>query len=220
MTIREGDRVVLAFDGSHGREDAPPDSTVIVGLRMPDDRHDQPHLFVPTVDGSPTIWEAPAENWRGWDVPVLEVDGAMRDLHRRYIVVAMACDPSGWQQVVAGWEADFGGRAVVKCSERGVFTWPIGSARRNAEAVDLLGQAIRRGELTQDGNETLRRHVLNARMRPTGEGGRYLTIGKERDGSPRKIDAAWAAVMAWRLHLEVLRVPSTRKSSRARFTNY
>ena len=220
MKMREGDRIVLAFDGSHGREDAPPDSTVIVGLRMPDERHDKPHIFVPKYIGADTIWEAPPENWQSWHVPVLEVDAAMRELHHRYVMVAMACDPSGWEQVLAGWEADFGDRAIVKCSERGVFTWPIKSARRNAEAVDLLGQAIRRGNLTHDGNETLRRHVLNARMRPTGEGWKYLTIGKERDGSPRKIDAAWGAVMAWRLYLEVLKVPSGRKSSRARFTDY
>jgi phage terminase large subunit-like protein len=55
--------------------------------------------------------------------------------------------------------------------------------------------AIVNRELTHDGGAALTRHVLNARRRDTRTG--YL-LYKAYPDSPDKIDAAYAAVMAWK----------------------
>jgi phage terminase large subunit-like protein len=48
--------------------------------------------------------------------------------------------------------------------------------------------------MSHDGSTTLTRHVLNARRRVSRSG---VSIAKEHPGSPRKIDAAMAAVLAY-----------------------
>jgi phage terminase large subunit-like protein len=63
-----------------------------------------------------------------------------------------------------------------------------------ARAIERLESAILARQVTHDGSFTLTRHVLNARTRP-GRGG--VQLHKEHPESPRKIDAAIAAVAAY-----------------------
>jgi phage terminase large subunit-like protein len=67
--------------------------------------------------------------------------------------------------------------------------------------VATLGHAIDNGACTHGGSAALTRHVLNARRRATRTG--YL-LYKAHPESPDKIDAAYAAVMAWKARLDAV----------------
>ncbi|OBB48856.1 hypothetical protein A5755_14140 [Mycolicibacterium fortuitum] len=64
-----------------------------------------------------------------------------------------------------------------------------------------MREAVANREVKHDGAPALTRHVLNARRRATRTG--YL-IFKAYPDSPDKIDAAYAAVMAWKARLDAL----------------
>lgn len=189
-----GDTVTVGFDGSRQRHQGITDATAIVACRVSDG-----HVFVP-LDGS-TIWEAPpGPAGQGWAVPVAEVDAAMRAVFARYNVVGCYCDPNRWESFVAAWEGAYGHRAQVKASPGHPFTWwPIG--KRATAAVESFHAAVVAGELTHDGNPRLAAHVLNARRRVTPYG---VSISKEFPSSPRKVDAAMAAVQAWQARLDAV----------------
>ena len=70
-------------------------------------------------------------------------------------------------------------------SSRTPPAWAPATARFYALVVD--------GELTHDGSSGLARHVANAILREDSRGAR---LAKEHKDSPRRIDAAVAAVMA------------------------
>jgi phage terminase large subunit-like protein len=74
---------------------------------------------------------------------------------------------------------------------------PVGeypqSPARMQPATARFYEAVVNGELTHSGDSRLARHVGNAVLREDARGAR---LAKERRDSPRKIDAAVAAVMA------------------------
>ena len=69
------------------------------------------------------------------------------------------------------------------------------------DAVEQLRIAITQGECSHDGSSALTRHVLNARRRRARNG--YL-IYKAYPESPDKIDAAYAATMAWKARTDAI----------------
>ena len=81
------------------------------------------------------------------------------------------------------------------------MAWPRGKDTRVCEYVERMRLAVVNGELTHDGSSVLRRHVLNARRRATRNG--YLIYKKHPD-SHDKIDAAYAAVMAWKARTDAI----------------
>ncbi|MDR1513173.1 MAG: terminase large subunit [Propionibacteriaceae bacterium] len=166
--VAAGERVVLAFDGS-----ASGDSTALVGCTVAD-----PHLFV--VD----VWGNPGD--RGWRVPRQEVDAAVAAAFDRWDVVELAADPWGWRSEIEGWAKRHGERRVVE--------WNTGPASRMAPATDRLYQAVMGRAVTHDGDETLAAHVANCRAKSTPMGD---LVNKDKRGSPRKIDAAVAAIVAF-----------------------
>jgi phage terminase large subunit-like protein len=66
--------------------------------------------------------------------------------------------------------------------------------KRMAAACSSFYQAATSDGLSHDGHAGLSRHVDNAVLKETAQGA-YIT--KEDKSSPRKIDAAIAAVIAW-----------------------
>lgn len=70
-----------------------------------------------------------------------------------------------------------------------------------AHAVRRFAEALSGGELSHDGDDTLTEHVRNAVKRMTSvrddDGRPLFTIAKDGRNSPRKIDAAMTAVLAW-----------------------
>lgn len=178
-----GERVVLAFDGSYRR-----DSTGIVGCTL------DGHLFVVAA------WEKPDGAKDTWKVPRGEVKAVMAEAMERWDVVELAPDPPGWHDEIEGWETTYGD-AVVRFHTN--ETKPMSQACTRfygAVAPDSADQAD--GDtaeepvlpVTHDGNAALARHLRNAvpKKTPSGE-----VVTKESADSPRKIDLAIGAIVAY-----------------------
>lgn len=165
--VSRGERVVLAFDGS-----ASGDSTALIGCTV-----DDPHLFVVGLwenDGDPR-----------WRVPRGDVDMAVDTAFADYDVLELAADPWGWRSEIEAWAKRHG--------EKRVLEWNTAAARRMAPATDRLYQAVANQEVTHDGDPRLAAHVAHcvAKRTPMGD-----LVTKEKRMSPRKIDAAVAAIVA------------------------
>lgn len=191
--IMLGDMVTLGFDGSRGlegrranRPGAVADSTALIGCRVVDG------LLFPVQ-----VWEQPeGPAGAGWKVPLAEVEAEVAEAFARYNVVGFFADPAKWEGVVAGWEAKYGKQLKVKATQSNPVSWWM-TGSRGALIVRMLEAfytAVIEGDLLHNGSAVLTRHVLNARRRL----GRFgVSIAKEHPESPRKIDAAVAAVLAY-----------------------
>lgn len=162
-------RIVLAFDGS-----ASGDSTALVGCTVGPD----PHLFVAG------LWENPGD--QQWRVPRGEVDTAVALAFDRWDVLELAADPWGWRSEIESWANRHG--------ERRVLEWNTAHASRMAPATDRLYQAATEHSLTHDGDARLAAHIAHAVAKRTPMGD---LIAKDKRNSPRKIDAAVAAIVAF-----------------------
>lgn len=74
-----------------------------------------------------------------------------------------------------------------------IVKWPSTSAKRMVPACAKFKDAINENKLIHDGNPVLARHLANAVIKTDNIGPRIV---KENRGSPRRIDAAVAAVIA------------------------
>ena len=200
--VSDGDTIVLGFDGSRGRVRGKADATALIGCRVQDGL-----LF------EIRVWEQPdGPAGRDWTPNPIEVDAAVRAAFERWRVVGFYADPSGWTEHVAKWEAKFGKRLKVKATQNEpIAVWPRGKTSNVSHAVEAFRQAVVNGEASHDGGPALTRHVLNARRRATRTG--YL-IFKAYPDSPDKIDAAYAAVMAWKARLDAVADGVTEKKQR------
>lgn len=161
-------RVVLAFDGS-----ASGDSTALVGCTV----GPTPHVWVEA------IWENPGDPQ--WRVPRSDVDAAVALAFDRYDVAELAADPWGWRSELEAWAARHGERRVIE--------WNTANAQRMAPATDRFYAAVVDQTLTHDGNPRLAAHLAHcvAKRTPMGD-----LVSKDKRDSPRKIDAAVAAIVA------------------------
>lgn len=184
--------IVIGFDGSRGRNRGNADATALVGCRVSDG-----HLF--TI----RVWEQPpGAAGRDWVPNAVEVDAEVRSCFERYRVVGFYADPSGWSEWVAAWSARYGRRLKVKAhAESPIAVWPRGKDARVVEYVERLRLAIVNGECTYDGSSELMRHITNARKRNTRSG---VLLYKAYPDSPYKVDAAYAAVMAWKARTDAI----------------
>ena len=165
-TPDEGERVVLAFDGS-----ASGDSTALVGCTL------DGHLF--TV----AVWEAPADDPQ-WRVPRREVAATVAASFERWDVLELAADPWGWRTELEEWSDAHGSRVVE---------YNTAHAGRMAPATDRLYAAVADRAVTHDGDRTLAEHVAHCVPKRTAMGD---LVHKDKRGSSRKIDAAVAAIVA------------------------
>ncbi|MHB8398440.1 MAG: terminase TerL endonuclease subunit, partial [Candidatus Limnocylindrales bacterium] len=151
---------------------APPrDSTALVGCTAAG------HVFLIG------IWERDLHE-PDWTVPRTEVDEKVAWAFGRWDVRLMQCDPPRWEREVEDWSERYPGR---------VLSFDTAIAERMAPAVGRFHDAVADGTLTHDGHPILARHIANARTHETRWG---LVIRKEDKDSPRRIDAAVAAVLA------------------------
>jgi phage terminase large subunit-like protein len=168
--LQPGDRVALGFDGSI-RED----STALVAVRISDG-------LVSLVD----VWQRPpGAGGASWTVPFGSVDAVVRETFQKYDVTRMYCDPFGWSSYVNDWSRDFHGVVVE---------WETRRFKQMDVAIERFAADLRAGRLTHDGGTVLTEHVMNAHLRQRSG---YRTVTKERNHSPKKIDAAIAAILAW-----------------------
>lgn len=165
--VEPGERIVMAFDGS-----ASGDSTALVGCTVND-----PHLFIIG------LFENPGDP--RWRVPRAEVDTTIADAFAHYDVVELAADPWGWRSELEGWAKTHG--------EKRVLEWNTAHAQRMAPATDRMFQGVMTGAVSHDGDERLAKHVAHCVAKATALGD---LVSKDKRNSPRKIDAAVAAIVA------------------------
>ena len=168
--IADKSRIVLGFDGSYSG-----DSTALVAATV----EPVPHLFVLG------LWEHPGGNL-SWTVDHDEVEATVHKAFAKYEVVEMSADPPYWSQQLTRWMEQYG--------EDRVLAFNTFVRKRMAAACSSFYQAASSEGLTHDGHPGLARHVGNAVLKETSSGA-YIT--KEDKASPRKIDAAIAAVIAY-----------------------
>ena len=161
-SITDGAEVVLAFDGSFNG-----DTTVLVVASV----DQRPHVDL--VE----LWEA-----GGAQVPIVDVEAAIRQACRRWRVLEIAADPFRWARSLQLLDGE--GLPVLEYPQ---------SPGRITPATARFYEAVVNGQLTHSGDSRLARHISNAVLREDARGAR---LAKERKDSPRRIDAAVAAVMA------------------------
>jgi len=184
--VLDGERIVLGFDGAVSE-----DSTALVACRVSDG-----HLFVPEYDGAPTIWQKPVgPAGKDWSVDGEVVDAAVAAVMKRYEVVGFYADPPYWQTYVDRWGSLYGRRMRVRATQAKPIEWWTTRPSAVVQAVSRLYEAVKSKQASHSGDMVLTQHVLHARRRLAGKVG--VTIGKEYAKSPKKIDAAMAAVLAF-----------------------
>jgi phage terminase large subunit-like protein len=160
--IEDGAEVALAFDGSFNA-----DTTVLVAATVAE----RPHVDL--VE----LWEA-----AGTQVPIADVEEAIRAACRRWRVLEIAADPFRWARSLQLLDGE--GLPVLEYPQ---------SPGRMMPATSRFYEAVVNGALTHSGDSRLARHVANAVLREDARGAR---LAKEHRDSTRRIDAAVAAVMA------------------------
>jgi phage terminase large subunit-like protein len=172
VTLTAEDEIVLGFDGSYNG-----DASVIVGA------------VVPKVEGDPVkvfmvkAWEKDLEHdGPEWRVDIGEVEQTVMDFCQKHNVKEIACDPFRWQrsmEVLEGY-----GLPVVAFPQ---------SPQRMIKACAGFFDSVAEKRLIHDGDPLLARHIGNTAVKLTPAGPH---IKKENPNSPRKIDAAVAAILA------------------------
>jgi phage terminase large subunit-like protein len=166
--VEDGEEIVLGFDGSYDN-----DATALIGCTM------DGHVF--TVG----VWERPVDAHNDWVVPREAVKAKVAEAMERWHVRELACDPPGWHREIDEWSDTYGETVVVYQTNRRATM---------SDACSRFYSAVVKGDLTHDGSDVLARHLTNAVVKETPDGA-YIT--KDGRKSPRKIDAAVAAVIAF-----------------------
>jgi phage terminase large subunit-like protein len=167
--IPAGEKVVLGFDGSERR-----DATV---------------LSVCTLDGyvKPLrVWQKPQGSPDDWRIPRPEVHTSIDAAFEKWQVLELACDPPGWYSEIEEWRSRHGDEAVVEFDTR--------QPKRFAPACERFAADTLEHRLKHDGDPVLAAHVGHAIATDSPYG---VLIRKDHDDSPRKIDAAVSAVIAY-----------------------
>jgi phage terminase large subunit-like protein len=166
-TLEDGETIVLGFDGSYRR-----DATALVACTLDG--------FLSVV----AVWERPERAPAGWKVPRDDVDDAIADAMERFDVAELAADPPGWHAELDAWQEAYGDVVVE---------FPTNERRRMAAACDRFRAGVLEDGITHDGHEVLARHVGHCVAKETAYG---TVVSKDGADSPRKIDAAVAAIVA------------------------
>lgn len=139
-------------------------------------------------------WHRPeGEAGKGWEAPAREIVQTVHGIFERYKVIRFYADPPYWQEEVDSWEQRYG---------EVVSPWWTDRTTQMSRAVGQLRTAIKSQTVSIDTNPDLRNHLLNSRVfkvraRLDDEDEVAHVIKKERKGSPKKIDLAVAAVLAF-----------------------
>lgn len=165
--IAKGTEVVLGFDGSFNN-----DSTALVVCTVAD-----PHVAVVEA------WERPAGAAHDWQVPIVDVEAAIRAACRRWTVREIACDPFRWARTYQ----------ILDSERLPIVEFPQ-SPGRMVPATQRFYEAVLNQTMTHSGDLQLARHVENCVLKIDARGSR---LAKETRASSRKIDLAVAAVMAF-----------------------
>lgn len=181
VALEPGEPICLGWDGSREH-----DATALVACTR-DSR------IVPLA-----IWQH--DGSVDWEVPEHEAHEAVEAAHDEYRVVLAYGDPPYWETEIAAWSSRW---------PRRWRRWPTQSERRMADAVAALTHSARAGGVRcgpGDFGQLLWEHWRHAQRKPivgaaavraqrAGHAAPFVLV-KDRKGSPRKIDAAVASVLA------------------------
>jgi hypothetical protein len=146
------------------------------------------------------IIERPEDAPDDYEHDLARADGAMREAFERFVVWRVYIDPQRIEHLVEQWANRWGAKRVVE--------WLTYRPRAIAWAIREFEQAIGSGSVSHDGNPVFERHVANARKRELtvrDDKERFMhTLSKDASRSPRKIDAAMAAVISWKARSDAL----------------
>jgi len=185
-----GDVVTLGFDGSLTN-----DATALVACRVKDR-----YIFPLHIQQKPDGPEGDK-----WEVDQEAVDAAVHAAFKKFKVVGFYADPPYWQDWVRAWGREWGEQLEVKASSKHEIAWYTKRDAQMAEALELLRTAIASGTVVLDDESMLgrimMRNFLNARKWERRGG---TLIGKEKKNSPKKIDAAISATLAFQAAADYL----------------
>lgn len=192
FTIPRRAAVSVGFDGSKWR-----DTTAIVVTHLETGWQMRRGLWTPDED-SP--------------VPEDEVVAVIDDIFATWTVTRLYGDPAaGWDGVLAQLAGKYGHKRVA------FFYTDARNLRRTATMCRTYAQAIRSGEVTNDGDRDFTAHIGAAQKRDVRmvdeDGVPLWVMSKERHDSPHKIDLAMAGALSWQARLDSMaagegRVPS------------
>ena len=165
--VEDGTEITLGFDGSYSG-----DSTALVGCTVEDK-----HIFVIQ------LWEKPLDD-PNWHVSQTDVQEEVIQACLKYQVREVVCDPYRYQHMMS----------VLDDQGLTIVSWPTASIARMGPAWQKFYDAVVDGELTHSGDPRLLRHFGNVVLKRDAKGVRPT---KETNSSPRKIDAAIAAIIAF-----------------------
>lgn len=171
VELAPDDEIVLGFDGSYNG-----DASVICGAVIP--KADEP-VKVFMVKAWEKDLEHDPDDWR---VDISEVEQTVIEFCQKHTVREIACDPFRWQRSMEALENL--GLPVVAFPQ---------SPQRMIKACAKFYDAVAEKRLVHDGDALLARHISNTAVKLTPAGPH---IKKENPNSPRKIDAAVAAILA------------------------
>jgi hypothetical protein len=210
--LKKGDRICLGLDGAVND-----DSTAVVAIRLSD-----MHIFPLGV------WEKPdVVGPNGWQVDREAVDACVQHAMHTYTVIGFYLDPAFWQDYADRWSAQFGAKMTVKAKADRPLEWWTNRPRPMEAALQRFREAIvekratftpadflPEGSREQQLAAVLRKHILNAKRKVRPGGGGTVQIGKDFHHSPRKIDMAMAAVLAWEAAQDAVATGVTTPSNR------
>ena len=180
--IAAGSEVTLGFDGSRFQ-----DSTALV---VTDVKTGAQMLL--------GLWEH--DGSEDWEVDRDDVTARVETAFETWKVRRLNADPAHWEETIAAWAGRWGKRRVV--------AWWTNRHKPMAYALRAYREAIEGGDVSHDSDPNLRRHLANAKRLDLhlvdDEGKPLWLIGKDRQDSPRKIDAAMAACLSWQARTDAL----------------
>ncbi len=143
------------------------------------------------------LWERPPGAPEDYEHDLDAVDGTMTEAEREFDIWRIYIDPGSStgniEPLVEKWMGRWGERRVIR--------WLMNRPKTTAQAVSTYTAAINTGTLSHGGDERFARHIKNSERWPVtardDDGRRLHVIGKDRQNSPNKMDAAAAGVLSW-----------------------
>lgn len=142
-----------------------------------------------------------------------EADGVLADAMNDFDVWRVYIDPGSQyaniSPLVERWSARYGSKRILE--------WIMARPKPTCIAVRNFASAIMTGDLSHDGDETLTRHIGYARRYEMNvyddDGHKMHSVKKEHPTSPKKIDGAAAAIIAWEARGDALEAGVTNVST-------